>query len=493
MILEMFFRNLMDCPILKFLTGNAPARAQLPCERPSAFSSDFFFVSRARLISRTLGWRTLGFQNSMQVFLEATRTVIAQALRPDMTGRTDSDTSSVHADAPPSKPKAMFAEEPQPPKQQQHQQQQQQQPTKNAFQDENTRLDDEERDAIRRRFANRGTGAYATARGGAFAASGRDAFAADHGGLSMRERIAVQSARLKEEQTTARNREKAARERARRMAQLAAQHTAEENARREAQREEARRNIASRRAQLEDEARHAREAEMRARVAAAKFQSKSEPPVDLRSKQRPCDEAQPTGSSKQQPREEGAFKAGSSCSGGGGGGNSSRAEFLADWAHDVTGGSPRGPESAIDRALRCGLNDVHGALGVSRGCQDQALHKAWRRACLEVHPDRNFGNEEAAARAQQIVNAAHDLLKDTTKLRIHEAHVREEAAKAEYAKSSRARSAYHTGNYQSGTPGTARGMRSARARPGTRARGDPRRQTAASTARGKGSHPRYPV
>ena len=453
----------------------------------------FFRFACSAYLSHSCGWRTLGFQNSMQVFLEATRTVIAQALRPDMTGRTDSDTSSVHADAPPSKPKAMFAEEPQPPKQQQHQQQQQQQPTKNAFQDENTRLDDEERDAIRRRFANRGTGAYATARGGAFAASGRDAFAADHGGLSMRERIAVQSARLKEEQTTARNREKAARERARRMAQLAAQHTAEENARREAQREEARRNIASRRAQLEDEARHAREAEMRARVAAAKFQSKSEPPVDLRSKQQPCDEALPTGSSKQQPREEGAFKAGSSCGGGGGGGNSSRAEFLADWAHDVTGGSPRGPESAIDRALRCGLNDVHGALGVSRGCHEQALHKAWRRACLEVHPDRNFGNEEAAARAQQIVNAAHDLLKDPTKLRAHETHVREEAAKAEYAKSSRARSAYHTGNYQSGTPGTARGMRSARARPGTRARGDPRRQTAASTARGNGSQPRYPV
>ena len=78
-------------------------------------------------------------------------------------------------------------------------------------------------------------------------------------------------------------------------------------------------------------------------------------------------------------------------------------------------------KEAITRALRCGLADVHGALGISRGCDPDTLHKAWRRACLDVHPDRNRGNEEAAARAQQIVNAAHDLLVgDPDKLREHE-------------------------------------------------------------------------
>lgn len=378
----------------------------------------------------------------MQVLLEATQTLFAQAIRPDMTGRTDSDTSSVHGK--PAGKAAMFAEEVMNP------------PSKHAPQEENTRVDEDERDAIHRRWANRGAGAYATARGGGnpFASS------SDNILQSTRERVAAQSARLKQEQTTARNREKAARERARRAAQTAAAQTAEDDARREAQREEARRNIAERRAQLEAEAWRARDAEARARVAAAKGHRHAEPEVDLRKKQQQHDEAEPTG--------------GGSAGDSAGGVHSSA--FHADASSSGHGG-PKTPESAIERALRCGLHDVHGALGVRAGCQGTALHKAWRRACLEVHPDRNFGNEADAAKAQQIVNAAHDLLQDPAKLRAHLQAQREEAAKARYAAAGARNAQTHGGH---SAPKSARPS----ARPGSRARGDPRRQTAASTARG---------
>jgi hypothetical protein len=134
-------------------------------------------------------------------------------------------------------------------------------------------LDDDEREALHRRLANRGVGSYATARAGkgyvvgyttGFSARGDPS---SSGYLSpTRQRMQAQTARREQEIRTAREREYQARERARK----AALHTARLQAAREAaeaeRREEARQALAARRQYQQERNRVAKESARRANI-----------------------------------------------------------------------------------------------------------------------------------------------------------------------------------------------------------------------------------
>lgn len=58
--------------------------------------------------------------------------------------------------------------------------------------------------------------------------------------------------------------------------------------------------------------------------------------------------------------------------------------------------------------------DLYQVLGVDRGASDAEIKKAYRRLAMELHPDRNQGDEQIAERFK-VVNAAYDVLKDSRK------------------------------------------------------------------------------
>jgi len=49
------------------------------------------------------------------------------------------------------------------------------------------------------------------------------------------------------------------------------------------------------------------------------------------------------------------------------------------------------------------------ALGVAEGASPEEIKRAWRRSCLEHHPDRNRG-DPAAQQRFRVVNGAYQLL-----------------------------------------------------------------------------------
>ena len=55
-------------------------------------------------------------------------------------------------------------------------------------------------------------------------------------------------------------------------------------------------------------------------------------------------------------------------------------------------------------------------LGVAPEASESELKKAYRKASLQNHPDKNPGDEEASARFQEI-NAAYEVLSDTQRRR----------------------------------------------------------------------------
>lgn len=61
-------------------------------------------------------------------------------------------------------------------------------------------------------------------------------------------------------------------------------------------------------------------------------------------------------------------------------------------------------------------------LGVARQATDEELKKAYRRKALELHPDRNYGNEESATKTFAEVQAAYEILSDPQERAWYDSH-----------------------------------------------------------------------
>jgi DnaJ family protein A protein 5 len=61
-------------------------------------------------------------------------------------------------------------------------------------------------------------------------------------------------------------------------------------------------------------------------------------------------------------------------------------------------------------------------LGVARQATDDEIKKAYRRKALELHPDRNYGNEENATRTFADVQAAYEVLSDPQERAWYDSH-----------------------------------------------------------------------
>ncbi len=58
--------------------------------------------------------------------------------------------------------------------------------------------------------------------------------------------------------------------------------------------------------------------------------------------------------------------------------------------------------------------DLYDLLGVERGASEAEIKKSYRRLAMELHPDRNSGDERAADKFKKV-NVAYDILKDPQK------------------------------------------------------------------------------
>ncbi|EME40098.1 hypothetical protein DOTSEDRAFT_158783, partial [Dothistroma septosporum NZE10] len=61
-------------------------------------------------------------------------------------------------------------------------------------------------------------------------------------------------------------------------------------------------------------------------------------------------------------------------------------------------------------------------LGIERNATDEEIKKAYRRKALELHPDRNYGNEEAATKTFAEIQAAHEVLSDPQERAWYDSH-----------------------------------------------------------------------
>lgn len=61
-------------------------------------------------------------------------------------------------------------------------------------------------------------------------------------------------------------------------------------------------------------------------------------------------------------------------------------------------------------------------LGVTRQATDDELKKAYRRKALELHPDRNYGNEESATKTFAEIQAAYEVLSDPQERAWYDSH-----------------------------------------------------------------------
>jgi DnaJ family protein A protein 5 len=61
-------------------------------------------------------------------------------------------------------------------------------------------------------------------------------------------------------------------------------------------------------------------------------------------------------------------------------------------------------------------------LGVERHATDDEIKRAYRRKALELHPDRNYGNEEAATRTFAEIQSAYEVLSDAQERAWYDSH-----------------------------------------------------------------------
>lgn len=66
--------------------------------------------------------------------------------------------------------------------------------------------------------------------------------------------------------------------------------------------------------------------------------------------------------------------------------------------------------------------DYYELLGVERTATDDEIKKAYRRKALELHPDRNYGDEEGATRLFAEVQAAYEVLADPQERAWYDSH-----------------------------------------------------------------------
>lgn len=66
--------------------------------------------------------------------------------------------------------------------------------------------------------------------------------------------------------------------------------------------------------------------------------------------------------------------------------------------------------------------DYYELLGVERIATDDELKKAYRRKALELHPDRNYGNEEGATKLFAEIQAAYEVLSDPQERAWYDSH-----------------------------------------------------------------------
>ncbi|KAK3698041.1 hypothetical protein LTR37_017157 [Vermiconidia calcicola] len=81
-------------------------------------------------------------------------------------------------------------------------------------------------------------------------------------------------------------------------------------------------------------------------------------------------------------------------------------------------GQSRGTESADVE----GKTSYYELLGVQRQATDDEIKKAYRRKALELHPDRNYGDEESATKTFAEVQAAYEVLSDPQERAWYDSH-----------------------------------------------------------------------
>lgn len=77
--------------------------------------------------------------------------------------------------------------------------------------------------------------------------------------------------------------------------------------------------------------------------------------------------------------------------------------------------SQNDPETPLKR-------DYYELLSVERTATEDEIKKSYRRKALELHPDRNFGNEEGATRLFAEVQAAYEVLSDPQERAWYDSH-----------------------------------------------------------------------
>lgn len=60
------------------------------------------------------------------------------------------------------------------------------------------------------------------------------------------------------------------------------------------------------------------------------------------------------------------------------------------------------------------INDFYSLLGIKRGASQEDIKRAYRKAVFRFHPDRNPGDQEAAGKFKQVLDA-YEVLSDARK------------------------------------------------------------------------------